>query len=104
MSDCPVKYALSILNGKWKFQIVWELYQQEVIRFNELQRRLVGISSFMLSKSLEELEQHKIVSRKQYNEIPPRVEYSLTDLGKALKPALEQLGNWGTRAYHETHP
>ncbi len=104
MSDCPVKYALSILNGKWKFQIVWELYQQEVIRFNELQRRLFGISSFMLAKSLEELEQHKIVSRKQYNEIPPRVEYSLTELGKALKPALEQLGSWGTRAYHETHP
>lgn len=103
MEGCPVRYALSILNGKWKIQIAWELNQQEVIRFNELQRRLKGISSFMLSKNLEELENQKIVVRKQYNEIPPRVEYSLTELGKAIEPALSMLGAWGIRAYNETH-
>jgi DNA-binding HxlR family transcriptional regulator len=101
LDDCPVKYALSILNGKWKLQIVWELHQQEKIRFNELQRRLEGISSFMLSKNLEELEQHKIVIRKQYNEVPPRVEYSLTELGKAIHPSLEILGDWGIKAHNE---
>lgn len=71
MTDCPVKYALDLLNGKWKLRILWELNQQESIRFNELQRRLDGISSVMLSKSLDELEQYKIVDRRQYNEIPP---------------------------------
>lgn len=101
MNDCPVKYALSILNGKWKLQVVWELIHQDTIRFNELQRRLKGISSFMLSKTLEELEQHKIISRKQYNEIPPRVEYSLTELGKAIEPSLETLANWGIKAFNE---
>lgn len=101
MNDCPVKYALNILNGKWKLQVIWELNQQDTIRFNELQRRLKGISSFMLSKTLEELEQNKIISRKQYNEIPPRVEYSLTKLGKAIEPSLEMLANWGIRAFNE---
>ncbi|PJI06876.1 MULTISPECIES: winged helix-turn-helix transcriptional regulator [Clostridium] len=101
MNGCPVKYALDILNGKWKLQVVWELNQQDTIRFNELQRRLKGISSFMLSKTLEELDKNKIINRKQYNEIPPRVEYSLTELGKAIGPALEMLGNWGIRAFDE---
>ena len=53
MEECPVKYALGLLNGKWKLRIIWELNQQETIRFNELQRRLTGIASVMLSKSLE---------------------------------------------------
>ena len=99
MVDCPVKYALYLLNGKWKLRILWELNQQETIRFNELQRRLSGISSVMLSKSLGELEKNQIVNRQQYNEIPPKVEYSLTSLGKAIDPALQALGNWGTQAY-----
>lgn len=104
MSDCPVKYALDLLNGKWKLRILWELDQQETIRFNELQRRLSGISSVMLSKSLEELERHKIVDRRQYQEIPPRVEYSLTALGKAIDPALRALGEWGSQACAQAQP
>lgn len=99
MEDCPVKYALDLLNGKWKLRILWELNQQEVIRFNALQRRLDGISSVMLSRSLEELERSGIVERRQYNEIPPKVEYSLTALGRAIDPALRALGDWGSRAY-----
>ena len=97
--DCPVKYALDLLSGKWKLRILWELNQQEPIRFNALQRRLNGISSVMLSKSLEEMERCKIVDRKQYNESPPRVEYALTELGKAIDPALQALGDWGKQAY-----
>ena len=88
MEECPVKYALGLLNGKWKLRIIWELNQQETIRFNELQRRLTGISSVMLSKSLDELEQSKLVNRVQNNEIPPSVEYSLTPLGKAIHLSL----------------
>ena len=104
MEGCPVKFALGLVSGKWKLRILWELNQQEVIRFNELQRRLEGISSVMLSKSLAELEQSKLVNRVQYNEIPPRVEYSLTPLGKAIHPALKELGQWGEQAYHTIHP
>lgn len=101
MKECPVKYALDILSGKWKMQIAWELSQQKVIRFNDLQRRLNGISSFMLSKNLKELQEHKLVSRIQYNEIPPRVEYQLSELGKTFQPVFSMLGEWGTRVYNE---
>ena len=94
-------YALSILNGKWKLSIIWHLTQQESIRFNELQRNLNGISNLMLSKSLQELQNDKIVSRMQYNSIPPRVEYSLTDLGRSLQPVLKMLGEWGDMAKKE---
>lgn len=101
MEDCSIKFALDLLNGKWKLRILWELNQQETIRFNELQRRLQGISSVMLSKCLEELEHNQIVNRKQYNEVPPKVEYSLTQLGKEIHPSLRALGEWGAKAYRE---
>ena len=100
-SKCPVTYALAMLNGKWKLPIVWILAQHEPVRFNELQRQLGGISNLMLSKSLQELEQYKLVHRQQYNEIPPRVEYTLTPLGKELTTAFEKLALWGEQARAE---
>lgn len=99
MEGCTVRYALSLLQGKWKLQIIWILIQKQVIRFNALQRELPGISSLMLSKSLQELERDRLVERHQYNEVPPHVEYRLTDLGEALKPALSALGTWGEQAF-----
>jgi len=101
MLECPVKYALNILNGKWKMQIIWEMNQQEYIRFNDLQRKLEGISSVMLSKKLKELQDFKIINRFQYNEVPPHVEYQLTELGKAILPSLINLGDWGKLVYQE---
>lgn len=101
--ECPVEYAITLLSGKWKIRIVWAIVQAKTIRFNELQRQVKGISSLMLSKSLRELEQDKIVIRRQYNEVPPRVEYSLSELGGALKSALSELGEWGASAYHAIH-
>lgn len=98
-----IKYALNILNGKWKLKIIWEISKSKTIRFNELQRNLDGISSIMLSRSLNELIKYNIVSRKQYNEIPPRVEYSLTDLGKSLCPVLHALEDWGYKVYKESN-
>ncbi|GAA0069969.1 helix-turn-helix domain-containing protein [Clostridium sardiniense] len=113
MSDCniknyserefAIKYALNILNGKWKLQIMWEISKLGTIRFNELQRNLDGISSIMLSRSLTELGEHNLVSRKQYNEIPPRVEYTLTDLGKSLCPVLHALEDWGYKVFKESN-
>jgi len=93
--NCPVTFALSMLNGKWKLPIIWEINLADTIRFNELQRRLNGISNLMLSKSLQALEADQIINRHQYNEIPPRVEYNLTYTGKSLMPALGLLGEWG---------
>ena len=98
MNECPVHYALTLLSGKWKLKIIWILTQEKCIRFNELQRRMNGISAIMLSKNLQELEANKMIIRKQYDEIPPKVEYSLTELGKGIQPALESLGNWGETA------
>ncbi len=95
--NCPVTFALSLLNGKWKLPIVWEIHLDNTIRFNELQRHLNGISNLMLSKNLKELEADHIIERHQYNEIPPRVEYSLTETGQALLPALKLLGDWGAK-------
>jgi len=99
METCSVYYALHLLNGKWKLQICWVLHNEKVIRFNELQRRLNGISNLMLSRNLQELEQAHIIKRTQYNEVPPRVEYSLTELGEGIAPALDLLGQWGEKAY-----
>jgi DNA-binding HxlR family transcriptional regulator len=98
MDGCPVRYALGILQGRWKFQVLWELAHADSVRFNELQRRVDGVSSLMLSKTLKELETDGLVRRRQFSEIPPRVEYSLTDLGAELKYVLRGLGDWGQKA------
>ena len=98
MDGCPVKYALGILQGRWKFQVLWELAHADSVRFNELQRRVDGISSLMLSKTLKELEADGLVLRRQFSEIPPRVEYSLSELGAELDEVLRGLGDWGQKA------
>ncbi len=86
MEECAVKDVLDILNGKWKLHIIWELCKHHVIRFNELQRKLDGISNIMLSKSLRELESSGVIKRIQYNEVPPGVEYTLTEQAMSLCP------------------
>lgn len=101
IKDCPVSYAISILDGKWKIPIICFVAREKVIRFNDLRRKIDGISNIMLSKSLQELEKDHIVMRKQYNEIPPRVEYSLTETGNELYPVLELLGAWGKQAINK---
>jgi DNA-binding HxlR family transcriptional regulator len=97
----PVSYALGLLNGKWKLQIVYYVSRNEKIRFNSLRRELKGISNIMLARSLQEMEIDKIIKRRQFNEMPPRVEYSLTELGKAVIPTIEELGKWGEEVWRE---
>ena len=84
----------SIISGKWKILIIWYISAYEKQRFNELQRRLDGITQATLTKQLRELETDGVVSRKVYPEVPPKVEYTLTDLGKSFVPILKDMQKW----------
>lgn len=94
---CSVIYALELIGGKWKLPVIWKLSKQNSMRYNELKRNLDGITNIMLTRTLQDLEQHGLVLRREYNQIPPRVEYSLTESAKELIPALEIIGAWGKK-------
>ncbi|HHJ16592.1 MAG TPA: transcriptional regulator [Gammaproteobacteria bacterium] len=91
---CPVEAALEILGGKWKGLILFYL-RSDTRRFNELRRLIPDISQRMLTKQLRELEADQIVHRKIFQEVPPKVEYSLTDFGMTLTPVFKALHDWG---------
>lgn len=92
---CPVLYALDLIGQKWKLPILWYLHEKENTRYNELKRRIPGITNMMLTKSLRELEADGLVKRTEYQTIPPKVEYSLTNHGQNLLPTLNELYKWG---------
>ena len=95
---CPILHAMNILGSKWKLPIIWYLHEKENTRYNELRRRVTGITHFMLSKSLKELEGDGLVNRKVFKSDPPQiVEYSLTPLALELLPALNELYSWGNK-------
>ena len=91
---CPVATTVALIGSKWKLLIMRNL-QMRTWRFNELKKDLEGISQKVLTDSLRSMEKDGIVVRTVYAEVPPRVEYSLTELGKSLKPILDALWNWG---------
>jgi DNA-binding HxlR family transcriptional regulator len=91
--SCGLEAALEVAGGKWKILILWHL--REPLRFSQLRREVVGISEKVLIQQLREMEADGIVKRKAFNEIPPRVEYSLTAFGLSLKEALNPLLEWG---------
>lgn len=97
---CPLRHALEIVGGKWKLPILCLLSTGQPTRYSALKRNLQGITGVMLSQSLKELESFGIISRKQYNVIPPRVEYTLTEEGKRLLPPLNALAEWGREHLH----
>lgn len=84
----------SVISGKWKILIIWYISFYKTQRFNELQRRLDGITHATLANQLKELEGDGLISRKAYPEVPPRVEYTLTDLGESFVPLLKQMQAW----------
>lgn len=96
---CPVETTLKVIEGRWKVMVLYHLLR-EVKRFNQLHRLLVGVSPRTLAKQLRELERDGIVRRKVYPEIPPRVEYALTALGRSLEPVLLAMGKWGEAFAH----
>ncbi|MFI8926247.1 winged helix-turn-helix transcriptional regulator [Streptomyces sp. NPDC053474] len=92
---CGLDAAVDVVGGKWKPLILWALYAGGTLRFGELRRHVPGVSEKMLIQQLREMETDGIVHREVYREVPPKVEYSLTDLGQSLNRALEPLGLWG---------
>lgn len=95
MSECPITYVMGILGGKWKMSIWCALRKDGPTRYNDLKRKISGVTNTMLSASLKEMEEAGLVVRKQYNEMPVRVEYSLTEASEALQPAISILADWG---------
>lgn len=91
---CGIDAAMDVVSGKWKSLILWEL-NAGTRRFGELRRGLPGVSEKMLIQHLRELEYDGLVHREVYRQVPPRVEYSLTELGRELNAALEPLAEWG---------
>ena len=98
--QCPIEVGLNILSGKWRFHIIWHI-SKGPIRFNELQRLLGTITTKTLTSQLRELEEQGIVKRTVYPVAPPKVEYTLTDLGETMRPVLKALCDWGT--YYKEH-
>lgn len=92
----PVEYTLSIISNKWKILILYWLLKNEVMRYGELKRSLNGVTHRMLSLGLKQLEEDKIIVRKQYDQIPPKVEYRISDKGRSLAPIISALCDWGT--------
>lgn len=92
--NCPIHQALNQLQGKWKTNVLFELMKQDAIRFNDLKKKIPLITGSMLSSVLRDLERADLVVRNQYNEVPVRVEYSLSEKGRGLLPVLVELTDW----------
>ena len=93
--DCPMRRTLELLSGKWRLYVLYVLSKASVCRFGALKRAIPGITSTMLTHALRDLETLGIVHREQFNEVPPHVEYSLTEKGLALLPVFTELAKWG---------
>lgn len=92
---CPLEYALNVFGGKWKSRILCCIARCQTIRYSMLRRELGNITDTMLSNSLRELQADGMVLRRQYDEIPPKVEYSLTEKGRSAIPLLLRINDWG---------
>ena len=95
--DTGFSYTLSLISGKYKMVILYCLMEFEVVRYNELKRYIKTISHKSLSASLKELERDRLIIRKEYPQVPPKVEYSLSDRGTSLMKILDQLCLWGEK-------
>lgn len=98
--SCPVETTLAVINGRWKVLVIHHLLEG-VKRFGELHRAMAGISHRTLTQQLRELERDRLIRRKVYAEVPPKVEYSLTSLGESLHPVLLAMHEWGESYAHK---
>ncbi|WP_429971088.1 winged helix-turn-helix transcriptional regulator [Fructilactobacillus sp. Tb1] len=99
---CPIESTLQIISGKWKSVILYHLFENKVLRFNDFDRKIPACSKRMLSLQLRELENDNVISKKIYPVIPPKTEYRLTDFGKTLEPVIREMEKWGN-IYNSVH-
>ena len=99
---CVLDYAFQRIGGKYKGRILWTLYKHTVLRYGELKRDVSDISTKMLTQTLRELEADDLIHRKMYPQVPPKVEYSLSETGKELIPFIKYLVEWGYRKMEES--
>ena len=97
LNDTGFSYTLSLINGKYKMTILYTLMEFQIVRFNEMQRYIGTITYKTLSATLKQLESDGLISRKEYPQIPPKVEYSLTGRGRSLMPILDGMCEWGEK-------
>jgi DNA-binding HxlR family transcriptional regulator len=95
--QAPFEYTLSIIGGKWKMRIIYELGCESVLRYGELKRNIPYITHKMLSTQLKELENDGLITRKEYPQVPPKVEYSLSEKGLSLLPIINEMCKWGRK-------
>lgn len=97
---CPLEYGLDIFGGKWNSRIICVLAEKRTLRYSEIRNEMTDITDAVLSVTLKNLISDNIIRREQYDEIPPKVEYSLTDKGKSVVPILQSICRW-SGAYHK---
>lgn len=100
---CPIERVINVFGGKWKPAILFHLVEQGTLRFSELKRAIPEVSQRMLTQQLRELERDGLVHRNHIPEIPPRVEYSVTDIASSLTPVSEAIDNWGQENMNAVH-
>lgn len=98
---CPLEYGLEVFGGKWKSRIICVLAAKEILRYSELRKEMGNITDAVLASTLKDLIENEIVIRKAYNEIPPHVEYSLSEKGKSVVPILQSICKWSGLFYKE---
>ena len=103
LTDTPFGYTLSMIGGKWRLVILYWLVEYDTIRFNELQRKIGTITYKTLSTELKEMEADGLIIRRPYPQIPPKVEYSLSEKGRSLLPIMEIMCKWGTENSEKTY-
>lgn len=99
---CPLEYGLRVFGGKWKSRIICVLADMKTLRYSELRSEMANITDAVLAAALRELIGDGLVERKSYDEIPPRVEYTLTERGKSVVPMLQDICRWSGIFYNET--
>ena len=95
--NCGFELTLDVVGGKWKGLILWKLQEKEVLRYGELSREVKGITQKMLTQQLREMEENNLIVRKEYSQIPPKVEYSLSEYGKELSNIFIAMKDWGVK-------
>jgi DNA-binding HxlR family transcriptional regulator len=101
-TGCALEYAFSRVGGKYKGRILWNLHESQVLRYTELKKMILGISTKMLSQTLHELEEDQLITRTVYKEVPLRVEYALTGTGRELIPFIRHLREWAEKEIKKT--